>query len=63
MLELIVQEQASAFKKLLPKIISISMEHIYPIVAPVSTLCQVKDIKSHLCIICRTPKYTISLAV
>ena len=48
MLELIVQEQASAFKKLLPKIISISMEHIYPIVAPVSTLYQVKDIKSHV---------------
>jgi len=36
MLELIVQEQAAAFKALLPNIISICMEHVYPLVAPVS---------------------------
>ncbi|KAF6027108.1 XPO6 [Bugula neritina] len=34
MLELIVQEQAAAFKALLPNIISICMEHVYPLVAP-----------------------------
>ncbi|XP_067938254.1 exportin-6-like [Watersipora subatra] len=34
MLELIVQEKHRTFKALLPKIISICMDHVYPLVAP-----------------------------
>jgi len=36
MLELIVQEPGTAFRSLLPQIIAICMDHIYPLVAQVS---------------------------
>lgn len=36
-LQVVVQDASTSFRCLLPKIISICMEHIYPLVAPVST--------------------------
>ena len=37
-LEIIIQEPGSAFKRFLPSIIDICMDHIYPVIAQVSSV-------------------------